>query len=328
VLNDSLARKISDAAGINRDARLHFLQCSSTSATGAIILQAWVNGDGHPRAVVKAPRDPRRGASLEHEWATVQHLRARGWLDDLVPAAVARFELGGVRYYQYAGLPGRTMFSHFRNRLLGSRGAVLHGLALQALQVAVAIHRPESRSAAPAEIAQDLLDDLDWLEATVHDLPTTISARARRAASAIGSARGLKLPFGRIHGDFSPFNLLTNSTRRSASAQLIDWEHSEPMRPQHLDVFRFMGTSVMMGRQRDARLATFEQVLHTPLLQQLLGPWLDLMHATPLSSLSPTVRDALWWHYWIHAARREEERRGEQQDATFLGRLAQVAASS
>ena len=328
MLNESLARRIADAAGINCDARLHFLQCSSTSVTGAIILQAWVDGDDHPRAIVKSPRDPRRNASLAHEWETVQHLRMRGRLDDVLPVAVARFELGGVNYYQYAGLPGRTMFSHFRNRLLGSRGFVLHGLARQALQVAVAIHRPETRSASPSEIAQDLLDDLDWLEATVQELPATISARARQAASAIESARGLQLPFGRIHGDFSPFNLLTNSTMRSARARLIDWEHSEPERPQHLDLFRFMGTSVMMGRQRDARLASFEQVRDTPLLQQLLGRWLDLMSASPLSSMSQAVREALWWHYWIHAARREQERRGAQQDARFLGRLARVATSS
>jgi hypothetical protein len=89
-----------------------------------------------------------------------------------------------------------------------------------------------------------------------------------------------------------------------------------------------MGTSVMMGRRRAARLATFDQALHTPLLQQLLGPWLDSMRASPLASLSPCVRSALWWHYWIHAARREHERRGEQQDARFLGRLAQIAESS
>ena len=82
------------------------------------------------------------------------------------------------------------------------------------------------------------------------------------------------------------------------------------------------------GPWRDARLASFEQVRDTPLLQQLLDRWLDLMSASPLSSMSQSVREALWWHYWIHAARREQERRGAQQDARFLGRLAQVATSS
>ena len=138
------------------------------------------------------------------------------------------------------------------------------------------------------------------------------------------------LPYGRVHGDFSPYNLMLQSTRPGAAARAIDWEHSEAERPQHLDIFRFISTCELMARRGVARRKAFQQMqaIDNPLLQTLFEPWLARMGvAVTTAWLEPQALQALWCHYCMHGARREQERRAEPADfreSTFLRSLARL----
>jgi len=127
-----------------------------------------------------------------------------------------------------------------------------------------------------------------------------------------------------VHGDFSPYNVLTVGMRLGVELRLIDWEHTEAERPQHLDVFRFVSACVLLGLRGQIRQQAFEQMptRANRLIDALLRPWLDGMTAGGAACwLEPGRLEALWWHYWTHAARREQERRArpdDYHDATYL----------
>ena len=174
----------------------------------------------------------------------------------------------------------------------------------------------------------DLLVDLAWLESQVPSLPECISEGGRACASII-AATGQPLPFGRVHGDFSPYNLMIQSTRPGAAVRAIDWEHSEAERPQHLDIFRYVSACALMARRGAARKRAFHQMRDSgnPLLHSLFEPWLARMNIPVTATWrEPRTLQALWWHYCVHAARREQERRAEPADfpeSTFLRGLAE-----
>jgi hypothetical protein len=315
VLNRPLAQAVAAAAGIDRTEDLHILQCSSSGATGAIILQAWVTGERFPRVVVKTPRYPRLRHAVRREWDAVNLLCRDEQLARLMPAPKAAFQQQGAEFFVYEGLPGQTMESQLRNRLFASRERMLERLAPQALAVALSLHQTCSMPGPPELVARDLVADLTWLEATVPSFPREVSSRARDAAGTIRASSDL-LPHGRIHGDFSPHNVMLDSAAPGALVRLIDWEHTEPERPQHLDVFRFISTCAFLGRRGDARRDAFESMgaADNPLLDRLLRPWLIGMGAAAAARMDARLLQALWWHYLVHAARREHERLAKPVD--------------
>lgn len=331
MLNASLQQAVAGIAGVAAPRDLHLVQCSSTGATGAIIFHGWVTGERQPRVVVKTPRDARLHHALQREWDAVTSLQTDPRLAELIPAALARFSCMGSNYYAYAGAPGRTMYSRFRNRILSSRTAMLERFAAQSLDVLVRVHDTQTRQVSPHEVARDLLTDLAWLEASIPEFPRNVSECGRAFAHRLAAARH-PLPRGRVHGDFSPYNVLTSDMSGHARIALIDWEHTEPERPQHLDVFRFVSACVLLGLRGPARRQAFRQMpARAPgLLDVLLRPWLNRMSAAGAAGwLDADLLDALWWHYWVHAARREQERRAhpdDYRDATYLPGLVEAAA--
>jgi hypothetical protein len=112
--------------------------------------------------------------------------------------------------------------------------------------------------------------------------------------------------------------------RRGVTTRAIDWEHTEAERPQFLDVFRYISTCALMARRGLARRKAFQQMrdIGNPLLRTLFAPWLARMGVEATATwLTPQALQALWGHYCVHAARREQERRAEPADvreSTFL----------
>ncbi|HET7203597.1 MAG TPA: phosphotransferase [Steroidobacteraceae bacterium] len=323
MLNATLQQAVAAAASVADPHELHLVQCSSTGATGAIIFHAWVRGDSQPRVVVKTPRDTRLQHALQREWDAVTALRVDPRLAALIPAALATFDCDGAKYYAYAGVPGRTMYSRFRNRILASRDSMLERFAVQALDVSLRVHATHTREATSHEVARDLLMDLAWLEGAIPEFPQSVAECGRAFAHRLADARH-HLPRGRVHGDFSPYNVLTTGMRVGVEVRLIDWEHTEAERPQHLDVFRFVSACVLLGLRGQARHQAFGQMpaRAAGLVSALLRPWLHQMTAGGAATwLEPEMLEALWWHYWTHAARREQERRArpdDYRDATYL----------
>jgi hypothetical protein len=330
VLNPRLQRTIAAAAGIAHADTLRLVQVSSSGATGAVILHAWVDGERAARVVVKTPRDARLHHALRREWAAVRALRDAPDLAVLIPAALATFTLDGAEYFVYEGAPGRTMYSRWRNRVLWPRAAMLERFGRQALPALLYVHEPAGRPATSEAIATDLQHDLAWLERTVRDLPRRVGSTARIMADRLARCRH-SLPIGRIHGDFSPYNIVSDGMQPGDRVALIDWEHCERERPQHLDVFRFIGACALMGlrgRSRESAFATM-QARDSVLARSFLRPWLERMSASGAASwMEPALLEALWWHFWVHASRREQERRAVPADtagATYLPALARMA---
>lgn len=331
MLNSELHRALCAAAGAEpRD--LHVVQCSSSSATGAIILHAWAGREPWPRLVVKTARNPRLPHALAHEWRALQALQREPALVPRIPAPLASFELDGATFYAYSGVPGRTMFAHYRNRPWIGRERMLRRLAGPALAAALLLHRSSNRAVDARDVAADLLRDLYWLRGSVRGFSADVADQARRAADALAAGPSA-LPAGRLHGDFSPYNLLLERLAPDAPAHVIDWEHTEPDRPQHLDLFRFVSNCLAMGR-RGARAVPWPgQAADAlrPLRECLLQPWLLAMGVERATEwLEREAFEALWWHYWIHAARREQERLARPTDLrearVLQGLMAHAAA--
>jgi aminoglycoside phosphotransferase (APT) family kinase protein len=196
--------------------------------------------------------------------------------------------------------------------------------AARALEMALVIHRPASQPAPAAAIADDLVADLEWLRRSVPLLPQSVSRRANEAAEVIAVCPK-PLPCGRVHGDFSPHNLMIESNARRGATRIIDWEHMEADRPQHLDIFRFIGASLLLGKRGAERGITLQSMQRTaaPFVQDLLRPWLVAMGADAGTWTGPERLEALWWHYWIHATRRSLERQAsaDPRDSSLLRSL-------
>jgi len=132
-----------------------------------------------------------------------------------------------------------------------------------------------------------------------------------------------------VHGDFSPHNLMIETSVARGATRIIDWEHMEADRPQHLDIFRFIGSSLLMGmrgaERRHARRTMPRDA--APLVDALLRPWLVAMDADASAWTRADRLEALWWHYWIHATRRELERLAttDPRDSALLRSLTELA---
>lgn len=310
MLNARLSAALATHAGATSPAELRFVQCSSVGATATLVLQAWQPGANQPGLVVKTPRNPHLRHSLENEWLALQALQNELSVARLAPKPVARFELDGAQCYAYEGVPGRSLVAHFRDRILESRSQCIRRCGVVALEAATALHSADTRPMSGESLAHDLLSDLDWLEAFVPALPSSLAARARASADWL-ARHATPLPCGRIHGDFSPSNLMVPVLARPTEARLIDWEHTEGARPQHLDLLRFVSAATLMGARGAARMSVMHQAVlrDQPLVTHLLSPWLRRMGVEDhVAWTEPPALDALWWHYWTHAARRAQER--------------------
>lgn len=327
MLNERLRQLIGQLMAVPPDT-VHFVQCSSSLPTGAIILHGFVDQGKNARIVVKTARNPQLPHSLQREWESLAVVRRDAVLAELSPANLGTFDVDGAQFFAYSGLPGRTMSAALRNRLWPPRTTLLKRFAARALHVALIVHRPASRRAPAQVVADDLLGDLEGLRRSVPLLPQSVSRKATSAAAIIAAAPE-SLPCGRVHGDFSPHNLMVESHAARGVTRIIDWEHMEADRPQHLDIFRFIGAALLVGKrgaERGMALQTMRRDA-APLVQQLLRPWLEAMGVDAVAWTRPERLEALWWHYWIHATRRGLERLASADARDSLLLRSEVATS-
>jgi hypothetical protein len=329
MLNERLQHAIAELPEFRSARPLHILQCSSQLSTGSIAWHVWVGSEKYPRTIIKTPRVPGSKHFIAHEWRNLLELRDRGVSRKYLPSPSATFDVDGQTCYAYTAIPGQTLFSRFRNRLLGSREAMLQDFAALALPVAIDFHTGDSRVAPGDSLAGDLLAELTALQGIDAKLPQSIRDQSLASSRELVQAH-VGLPVGRIHGDFSPYNFISTGLRHGEQVGLIDWEHAEPSRPQHLDIFRFISACVLMGRPATQAHASLLEMSSpsNPLLQSLFVPWLQRLHPDAASYwLTPTRLRAVWWHYWIHAARRELERHadpGASSSVVYLQALARL----
>lgn len=332
MLNEALREAIRDLPEIGPDEQFGVLQCSSASATGAILWFAWVGSERFPRVVVKTPRNPASGDSIRIEWETINGIRGNAAVDALLPSPSRTFRIDDDSYYAYAGIPGRTMFSRFRNLILRSRRSVVRGFGSQALHAATALHGSDSRLVSGTDLAADFRSDLEALCRLAPHLPQPVIDAAEASIDELRGTRA-QFPLGRVHGDFSPYNFVTTGLTSGDRVALIDWEHSELDRPQYLDICRFMSACTLMGRTAaDNPRALLEMSSReNPLIDILLAPWLASMRrAAAAEPAVHTTWRAIWHHFWIHAARREQERRtdpADYSDGVYVNGLAGLLSS-
>jgi aminoglycoside phosphotransferase (APT) family kinase protein len=279
---------------------------------------------------VKTPRAPESGHAIEAEWKVVAQLNEGGTTAGLVPKPVGDFEVDGARFYAYQGIGGRTMLSRFRDRVLLSRVQITRLFCRQALGAALQVHGLSTRPSTGDFLAADLMSSFAALRTIVPHLPAAIAEMANAGAETLATA-SVPFPVGRIHGDFSPYNLLTRSLFARECAGLIDWEHSEPDRPQYLDVFRFIAACELMGRKTRDDGQALERMSnpHGTAAICLWRPWLQAMApALAADDRVNGVHRALWTHYWICAAFREQQRQADPADlsqCTYLRGLLELA---
>jgi hypothetical protein len=318
MLNRRLLGALAELPGIDASRGIEVLQCSSATATGAIIFHVSTRTARRVDAVVKTPRDPAADHAISAEWDIVTQLHRDANFGSLLPAPLRRFDLDGATFYAYAGIAGNTMFARFRNRLLSSRDRVRASFGRQALDAALRLHASHTRAVSGAALAQDLRDNLQNLRHLVEDVHGSVESGAMLAADLLANS-GVELPAGRIHGDFSPYNLITVSGGSAGCSGIIDWEHSEPDRPQYLDIFRFISGSELMGRRIfEGGPALLRMSDHAnPVARTLWRPWVQQMaplHAGVANE--PAVYRALWMHFFVAAAYREQRRHANPADVS------------
>lgn len=314
MLNNDLLTALSETAGCSGDIPVHVLQCSSAMDTGAIVFHLFEGGAEHPTAVAKTARQPQGRESLAREWENVRIFAEFNEIRRYMPSPLGVVEADGASFYVYRGLPGQTQFARFRNRILGSKHRLLLSFGAQALRVAVPLHATSSRLIDGADVATQIRDEFARLQSLTPDIPAVVTDRLH-AAAALVAERDIVLPAGRIHGDFSPYNMLAD--RRTGAIGLIDWEHGETDRVQILDILRFIGGCAMIDLFGSSYPAVFRNMssVGNPLLDVLLKPWAASLGVQRADRLcDPDVLDALWLFYWIHAAYREQTRSREPAD--------------
>lgn len=333
MLNDQLRTAFMNLPGIDGSRGIEVLQCSSATATGAIIFHVSAGTGRRVDAIVKTPRDPAADHAIAAEWDIISQLCRDENFGALVPAPLRRFELDGATFYAYRGIAGSTMFAQFRNRLISSRDRMRANFARQALDAALHLHTSHSRAVDGKALAEDLRDNLTNLRLLVKEIPSAVESSATKAAQRLADS-GLELPAGRIHGDFSPYNLISENHRSKDCSGIIDWEHSEPDRPQHLDVFRFISGCELMGRRSYEGGAALLRMCDpsNPAARVMWAPWLARMSPAHLEiATQPAVYNALWAHFFFSAAYREQRRQAnpaEVGQSTYFRGLFELAAMS
>jgi hypothetical protein len=318
MLNSRLQAAFMSLPGLDGMKRLEVLQCSSSTATGAIIFHVSAGGRRRIDAIVKTPRDPAADHAIAAEWDIVNQLQAESAIGSLLPAPLSRFVVDGATFYAYGAIAGNTMFAHFRNRVFASRDRVRADFGRQALPAALRLHASRTQAVSGATLGQDLCKNLEELRRLVVELPSNLESHAMSAAQVLSNS-GIELPVGRIHGDFSPYNLMSEGRGGSVCTGIIDWEHSEADRPQYLDIFRFISGSELMGRRFVEGGAALRRMSDpaNPVAITLWQPWLQRMapnHAS--TAMRPAVYSALWSHFFVAAAYREQRRQSNPMDVS------------
>lgn len=331
MLNERLRAVIGKLPGVEDAGDFEILQCSSQSATGAIIYHV-ASARGALLAVVKTPRDPAADHAIAVEWDNVSTLHTSAGFGSLVPSPLKCFEIDGATFYAYRAMAGGTMFARYRNRIFASRDSLRARFARQALPVALRLHAAHTRAVDGVSLARDLGADLQALRQLVKHVPPRLEERVAMAADLLARS-GLELPMGRIHGDFSPYNLMIVSASSAGCIGIIDWEHSEADRPQHLDVFRFISGAELMGRRTIEGASALRSMCHAdnPAARELWQPWLEAMApAAKAASLGTEAYAALWLHFWVSAAYREQRRQSDPADVsrtTYFSGLCELTAA-
>ena len=150
MLNERLLQALGRIVALEHASPLHFVQCSSSLATGAIILHGFVASEQTARVVVKTARNPELPHSLEREWESLAAVRRDATLARVTAEGMATFDVDDMRFFAYSGVAGRTMTAAFRNRLLLPRATLLQRFAARALGMALLVHRPASQPAPAA----------------------------------------------------------------------------------------------------------------------------------------------------------------------------------
>ncbi len=316
MLSNRLREAIATLPGIEATREIEVLQCSSAHASGAIIYHVRTRKSRHVDVIIKTPRDPRSNHAIETEWNNLTALSQVPRIGELLPRPLKKFEVEGAILYAYGGIAGRTMFARFRDRLLASRDGMRARFGQQALGPALRLHSSQSRIVSGLTLAQDMDSSFRALSMLVGAVPDQVKRQVAEAQKVLEGS-GLELPVGRIHGDFSPYNLLTVGRSSSDCSGIIDWEHYEPDRPQHIDIFRFIGGCELMGRTRIENAVTLSRMCHpaNPVARALLFPWFErIAPAASRATGDSRAYAALWTHYWVCAAFREQDRQANPAD--------------
>jgi hypothetical protein len=317
VLNERLRAAIEELPGIDPSGGLEVLQCSSAHSSGAIIFHVRAGRSRQLDAIIKTPRDPSSNHAIEIEWNNVTSLADDPKIRRLLPSPLRRFEVDGARFYAYGGIAGKTMFARFRDRIFTSRDRMRIEFASQAVGAAIGLHESSSRIEAGDSLANDLDESFRALERLVGAIPSVATRHIEEARDFLAASK-IRMPVGRIHGDFSPYNLMIAGRGSRACSGIIDWEHYERDRPQHIDIFRFIGSCELMGRLCVENAATLRRMskLDNPAARVLLTPWIRRMVPSPDAIVEPRAYAALWTHYWVTAAYREQERQPDPTNIT------------
>lgn len=316
--------------GIGSSDEFEVLQSSSQTATGAIIFHV-ASLRGTKLAIVKTPRNPGSDHAIATEWDNVNELHQDSRSGSLLPAPLARFEVDGAVFYAYRAIAGRTMFSRFRNRIVASRTGMLERFARQALPAALRLHAAHTRMVDGESLALALQTDFDLLKSLVDLVPDAVEKSVSTEVAYL-SGSGLRLPMGRIHGDFSAYNILTSSRSDSACSGIIDWEHSEVDQPQHLDILRFISGTEFMGRRAFEGAAALRRMSRAgnPVAGAIWEPWLAAMAPGCEITSDSRAYAALWMHFWVHAAYREQHRQSDPANVfktTYFRSLCELAST-
>lgn len=332
MLNERLRAVIGELLRLDARDEFEVLQCSSAHASGAIIFHVRSRKSRQLDAIVKTPRDPSSNHAIETEWNNVSLLAPDAEIGRLIPAPLRRFEVDGSDFYAYGGIAGKTMFARFRDRIVTSRDRMRIQFASQAVGAAIGLHESGSRIESGDSLANDLDASYRALERLVGRIPSAVTSHIEKSRDCLATS-AIKMPVGRIHGDFSPYNLMIVRRGDSACSGIIDWEHYERDRPQHIDIFRFIGGCELMGRIRVENAATLRRMSDpgNPVARALLVPWIRKLApaAADVVAGEPRVYAALWTHYWVAAAHREQERQPDPTDirrTTYLPGLFELFA--
>ncbi len=336
-MNDGLEELIRDALTIPAGARLHLLQVGNNLAGGSLVVLAFVDREPHPRAALKLPRTPGLTAALDREWQTLDTLRAAGYDDlEFVPEPLRAAQLDACPAYLYRAFPGRTMRSILRTAYgPRARERTAARFAPHAASLLARLHAKDLEFAPASRMAECARRDAADLSSLVSGIP---AHSAQLWASVIDEldGGGLELPFGRVHGDFSPANLVVAGAGARTSFGLLDWEHSEPAAPALLDAFRFANACGLVLRPGDPMGDRMRRVGEPQnlFLRAMIVPYLEGIGAGALAAELVAGRaplTALWTAFWLRAALIEQHRRddpGTIGTGTYLdGLLAQGAPS-
>lgn len=204
-----------------------------------LVVAAIGPADGEPSGILKIARGPVSEAQLRRQGSVLAELSDDPRLGDfahLFPTMLAEGD-GPAGYYllesALTGADARSVLrsSETRNRMLAAATTVI-----------TTVHR---RTQVRRSAGQGTLDA--WVCSPIRVVRSGLGAGADQASAALdGLSRelrsalvGRELTLGRVHGDFSPGNLLVSPDGGTITG-LVDWGSSEPFGLAALDVMQLL----------------------------------------------------------------------------------------